>query len=194
MPRGRDGADLAAGQEARARRIGDQCDKPERHWGAAKDARPFGLRLGLTSAAQRRLTVPDSGTASSPLLAPIQPEARRGSRGILIEAPIRGRPGPGGLDEPLSNLSARSLVTDTNPPLVPFSSTMSPGGSGLSRSPLRRTSWKPRMRGAESLHGMVAILLNQPAGRPRGPAWRHRKGVSQPPTSSCSGDLTLPCG
>lgn len=86
MPRGRDGADSAAGQGARARRIGDQCVKPERRWHAAKAARPVGLRLGLAPAAQSRLAVPDPGTASSPLLASIQPEAQRGSRGILLEA------------------------------------------------------------------------------------------------------------
>jgi len=85
MPRGRDGAASAAGQGARARRIGDQCDKPERHRRAAEVAHPFGLRLGLASAAQSRLRVPDSGKPSAPLLASVQPEVQRGSRGILLE-------------------------------------------------------------------------------------------------------------
>jgi len=72
-PRGRDGADLVAGQEARATRIGDQCAKPERHRHTTKDARPCGLRLGPSSAASR-------------LLAATRPEAQRGSRGVLSGA------------------------------------------------------------------------------------------------------------
>jgi hypothetical protein len=99
-PRGRDGADLVAGQEARATRIGDQaysavaataaakagCAKPERRRHATRDARPCGLRLGPSSAASRLLAVPDPSTSLSPLLAATRPEAQRGSRGVLLEA------------------------------------------------------------------------------------------------------------
>jgi len=52
--------------------------------GAAKAARPFGLRLGLSSAAQSRLIVLAPETASSLLCASMRPEAQRGSRGILL--------------------------------------------------------------------------------------------------------------
>jgi len=88
-PRGRDGADLVAGQEARATRIGDQCVKPERHRHATKDARPCGLRLGpfrRRRTASKLLAVPDPSTSPSPLLAAARPEAQRGSRGVLLEA------------------------------------------------------------------------------------------------------------
>jgi len=112
-PRGRDGADLVAGQGARARRMGDQaysavaaaaaakagCAKPERHRHATKDARPCGLRLGPSSAVSRLLAVPDPSTSPSPLLSATRPfdrlmalsevegpEAQRGSRGVLLEA------------------------------------------------------------------------------------------------------------
>jgi Xaa-Pro aminopeptidase len=86
-PRGRDGGNLVAGQEARATRIGDQCAKPERHRHATRDARPSRLRLGPSSAASRLLAVPDPSTSPSPLLAATRPEAQRGSRGVLSEAP-----------------------------------------------------------------------------------------------------------
>ena len=85
-PRGRDGADLVAGQGATAKRMGDQCAKPERHRHATRDARPSGLRLGPSSAASRLLAVPDPGTSPSPLLSATRPEAQRGSRGALLEA------------------------------------------------------------------------------------------------------------
>ena len=81
-----------------------------------KAARPFGLRLRLSSTAQSRLAVPDPGTALSPLLAPIQPEAQRGSRGILLEtlkcAATRGRVAPLHVGQAMlpSRASRRSLL------------------------------------------------------------------------------------
>jgi hypothetical protein len=110
MPRGRDGVYFAAGQGAWATAHKGPDAHNLRDTGMQpKTPRPFGLRLGLASAVrqahrpepfglelraerQRRgaasglLTVPDPGTASSPFLASIWPEAQRGSRGILLEA------------------------------------------------------------------------------------------------------------
>ena len=87
MTRGRDGVNFAAGRGAwatahkgsDARSLSDTGMQP-------KTPRPSGLRLGPASAVSGRLAVPDPGTASSPFLASIRPEAQRGSRGILLEA------------------------------------------------------------------------------------------------------------
>jgi len=87
MTHGRDGADFAAGQGASdAGALGVRCAKPARRRNAAKDARPFGLRLKPASSVSGLLAVPDPGTGSEPFLASIRPEAQRGSRGILLEA------------------------------------------------------------------------------------------------------------
>jgi len=106
MTRGRDGVDFAAGQRARATAHKESEPTPPKQLRLRrpdapslsdtgmqpKTPRPFGLRLGPASAASGRLTVPDPGTASSPFLASIRPEAQRGSRGILSEALRRSVP------------------------------------------------------------------------------------------------------
>ena len=87
MPRGRDGVYFAAGQGAWATAHKGSDAHNLRDTGMQpKTPRPFGSRLGLASAASGLLTVADPGTASSPFLASIWPEAQRGSRGILLEA------------------------------------------------------------------------------------------------------------
>jgi len=85
--RGRDGADFAAGQGARAR-LHQEPDAPSPSNAGIqrKMPRPFGLRPKSASAASGLLAVPVPGTRSSPLLASIRFRKQRGSREVLIQA------------------------------------------------------------------------------------------------------------
>jgi len=137
MPRGRDGADSAAGQEARARRIGDQCVKPERRGHAADAARPFG------SATPSRSAVPGRGTGSPPLPASIQPEAQRGSRGMLSGVLGRRRG---------TTSSSATKRMDT----VPMRRARRPAGSMTSRTHFVRRFPAPQMNDTSSNVGLIA--------------------------------------